>query len=68
VLLAKEAYPYLDGKVHAQTSPLAAICVENATEKTIQHAQKLVALFGKHGIKKYDIVIASLFSKTRPLA
>ena len=52
MLLAKEVYPHINGKVHAQTSPFAALDIKNATEKTIQHAQKLVAIFDSLGIRK----------------
>jgi transaldolase len=46
VLLAKAVYPHLTGNVHAQTSPSAAY----DTEKTVEHARKLIALFSEHGI------------------
>ncbi|CCM07099.1 uncharacterized protein FIBRA_09426 [Fibroporia radiculosa] len=48
VLLAKEVYPYLTGRVHAQTSPPTAY----DTEKTIAHARKLVELFEANGIPR----------------
>ncbi|KAJ7765938.1 aldolase [Mycena maculata] len=53
VLLAKEVYPNLTGNVHAQTSPSAAY----DTQKTIDHARKLVTLFGKHGIPQNRVCI-----------
>ncbi|KAI0655082.1 hypothetical protein C8Q70DRAFT_1021762 [Cubamyces menziesii] len=53
VLLAKEVYPHLTGRVHAQTSPPTAY----DTEATIQHAKKLVALFEAHGIPKSRVCI-----------
>ncbi|KAI0361615.1 aldolase [Trametes cingulata] len=53
VLLAKEVYPYLTGRVHAQASPSAAY----DTEATIRHAKKLVALFEAHGIPKSRVCI-----------
>lgn len=49
VLLAKQVYPNLTGRVHAQASPSAAY----DTEATIQHAKKLVALFEANGIPKF---------------
>ena len=52
MLLAKEVYPYLTGRVHAQTSPSAAY----DTEATIQHAKKLVSLFEANGIPKWACV------------
>ncbi|RPD82548.1 aldolase [Lentinus tigrinus ALCF2SS1-7] len=53
VLLAKEVYPYLTGRVHAQTSPAAAY----DTEATIHHAKKLVSLFEANGIPKSRVCI-----------
>ncbi|KAJ7255217.1 aldolase [Mycena rebaudengoi] len=53
VLLAKEVYPHITGNVHAQTSPSAAY----DTEKTIEHARKLVALFEEHGIPQQRVCI-----------
>ncbi|KAH9898396.1 aldolase [Cubamyces lactineus] len=53
VLLAKEVYPHITGRVHAQTSPSAAY----DTEATIQHAKKLVALFEANGIPKSRVCI-----------
>lgn len=51
VLLAKEVFPYLTGRVHAQTSPRLAY----DTEGTVTHAQKLVSLFEANGIPKFDL-------------
>ncbi|RDX55857.1 aldolase [Lentinus brumalis] len=53
VLLAKEVYPHLTGRVHAQTSPSAAY----DTEATILHAKKLVSLFEANGIPKSRVCI-----------
>ncbi|KAI0365251.1 aldolase [Pilatotrama ljubarskyi] len=53
VLLAKEVYPHITGRVHAQASPSAAY----DTEATIQHAKKLVALFEANGIPKSRVCI-----------
>ncbi|KAJ6616411.1 aldolase [Mycena sp. CBHHK59/15] len=53
VLLAKQVYPHLTGNVHAQTSPSSAY----DTQKTIEHAQKLVALFSAHGIPQNRVCI-----------
>ncbi|KAI0335268.1 aldolase [Cubamyces sp. BRFM 1775] len=53
VLLAKEVYPHITGRVHAQTSPPTAY----DTEATIQHAKKLVALFEANGIPKSRVCI-----------
>ncbi|KAI0651857.1 aldolase [Trametes meyenii] len=53
VLLAKDVFPHLTGRVHAQASPSAAY----NTEATIQHAKKLVALFEAHGIPKSRVCI-----------
>ncbi|KAI0778190.1 hypothetical protein BD413DRAFT_507413 [Trametes elegans] len=53
VLLAKEVFPHLTGRVHAQASPTAAY----DTEATIQHAKKLVALFEANGIPKSRVCI-----------
>ncbi|KAK7694652.1 hypothetical protein QCA50_001839 [Cerrena zonata] len=53
VLLAKEVYPYLTGRVHLQTSPFTAY----DTEKTVEHAKRLVALFETHGISKDRVCI-----------
>ena len=49
MLLAKEVYPYLTGRVHAQTSPSTAY----NTEATIAHAKKLDSVFEANGIPKY---------------
>ncbi|KAI0264613.1 hypothetical protein BC834DRAFT_881702 [Gloeopeniophorella convolvens] len=53
VLLAKSVFPYVTGRVHAQTSPSAAY----NTEKTIAHAKRLVAIFEKNGIAKDRVCI-----------
>ncbi|KAL1951934.1 hypothetical protein VTO73DRAFT_1083 [Trametes versicolor] len=53
VLLAKQVFPNLTGRVHAQASPSAAY----DTEATIQHAKKLVALFEANGIPKSRVCI-----------
>ncbi|KAI9063067.1 aldolase [Trametes sanguinea] len=53
VLLAKEVYPHITGRVHAQTSPSTAY----DTEATIQHAKKIVALFEANGIPKSRVCI-----------
>ncbi|KAJ7680036.1 hypothetical protein B0H17DRAFT_1077163 [Mycena rosella] len=53
ILLAKEVYPHLTGNVHAETSPSAAY----DTQKTIDHARKLVALFAAHGIPQSRVCI-----------
>ncbi|KAJ7641934.1 hypothetical protein FB45DRAFT_901388 [Roridomyces roridus] len=53
VLLAKEVYPHLTGNVHAQTSPSAA----HDTQKTVDHARKLVSRFGEQGIPKNRVCI-----------
>ncbi|KZT02720.1 aldolase [Laetiporus sulphureus 93-53] len=53
VLLAKEVYPYLTGRVHTETSPSAAY----NTEETIAHAKRLVALFEANGIPKSRVCI-----------
>ncbi|OCH96163.1 aldolase [Obba rivulosa] len=53
VLLAKEVFPFLTGRVHAQTSPSHAY----DTEATIGHAKRLVALFEAHGIPKSNVCI-----------
>ncbi|KAF9444640.1 aldolase [Macrolepiota fuliginosa MF-IS2] len=53
VLLGKRVFPYLNGSVHAQTSPSVAY----DTEKTIAHAKRLVALFGEHGTPKERVCI-----------
>ncbi|KAI0756986.1 hypothetical protein C8Q80DRAFT_70088 [Daedaleopsis nitida] len=53
VFLAKSVYPYLTGRVHAQTSPSAAY----DTEATIAHAKKLVSLFEANGIPKFRVCI-----------
>ncbi|KZT22771.1 aldolase [Neolentinus lepideus HHB14362 ss-1] len=46
ILLARDVYPYLKGRVHVQVAPSTAY----SKEGTIQHAKKLVSLFEKHGI------------------
>ncbi|KAH9937687.1 aldolase [Fomitopsis serialis] len=48
VLLAKQVFPYLTGRVHAQTAPAVAYDAEG----TVAHAKKLLALFEAHGIDK----------------
>lgn len=53
VLLAKEVYPYLTGRVHVQTSPSTAY----NTQATIAHAKKLVALFEAEGIPASRVCI-----------
>ncbi|KAA1476575.1 aldolase [Dentipellis sp. KUC8613] len=53
VQLAKTVYPYLTGRVHAQTSPSAAF----DTEKTIAHAKRLVSVFEANGIPKSRVCI-----------
>ncbi|KAF8335180.1 hypothetical protein F5887DRAFT_518362 [Amanita rubescens] len=53
VLVIKKVYPYIRGKVHAQVSPLRA----HDTQKTIDHATKLVDLFAAHGIPKDRVCI-----------
>ncbi|RDB18675.1 Transaldolase [Hypsizygus marmoreus] len=53
VLLAREVYPHLEGRVHAQTSPSYA----SSTEYTIAHAKRLVDLFDAHGILKSRVCI-----------
>ncbi|KAI0961558.1 hypothetical protein AcV7_000630 [Taiwanofungus camphoratus] len=53
VLFAKEVYPHLTGRVHAQTSPSTAY----DTERTVAHAKKLVALFEENGIPKSRVCV-----------
>ncbi|KAJ7503251.1 hypothetical protein B0H11DRAFT_1984704 [Mycena galericulata] len=53
VLLAKEVYPNLTGNVHAQTSPSAAY----STQKTIEHARRLVEIFNDNGIPQNRVCI-----------
>lgn len=53
VLLAKEVYPYLKGRVHVQVAPATAY----STDGTVQHAKKLVSLFEKHGIPKDRVCV-----------
>ncbi|KDQ60312.1 hypothetical protein JAAARDRAFT_174366 [Jaapia argillacea MUCL 33604] len=53
VLLAKEVFPYLKGRVHAQTSPSAAY----DTEATVQHAKELVSVFEQNGIPRSRVCI-----------
>ncbi|EMD42050.1 hypothetical protein CERSUDRAFT_62010 [Gelatoporia subvermispora B] len=53
VLLAKEVFPHLTGRVHAQTSPSHAY----NTEATIAHAKKLVSLFEANDIPKSRVCI-----------
>ncbi|KAI0732392.1 aldolase [Fomitopsis betulina] len=48
VLLAKQVFPYLTGRVHVQTAPAVAYDAEG----TVTHVQKLLALFEAHGIPK----------------
>ena len=48
VLLGKSVFPYLSGRVHAQTSPLKA----DDVDATIKHAQKLVSLFEANGVPR----------------
>ena len=42
-------FPYLTGRVHAQTAPAVAYDAEG----TVAHAKKLLALFEAHGIDKW---------------
>ncbi|KAH7921555.1 aldolase [Leucogyrophana mollusca] len=49
VQLAKRVIPHLNGRVHAQTSPSTAY----NTQKTVEHAQDLVALFEENGISRH---------------
>ncbi|KAH7882446.1 hypothetical protein F5I97DRAFT_1910352 [Phlebopus sp. FC_14] len=56
VLLAKQVLPYLTGRVHAQTSPSIAY----DTQKTVDHARALVALFEAHGVPKDRVCIKIL--------
>ncbi|PCH36836.1 aldolase [Wolfiporia cocos MD-104 SS10] len=53
VMLGKEVYPSLTGRVHAQTAPSTAY----NTEATIAHAKKLVALFEVNGIPASRVCI-----------
>ncbi|KAG7092085.1 hypothetical protein E1B28_008461 [Marasmius oreades] len=53
VLLGKKVYPHLTGNVHAQTSPSTAY----DTEKTVQHARKLVSIFEANKIPKERVCI-----------
>lgn len=53
VLLAKAVYPYISGRVHAQTAPHTAY----DTEKTVAHAMKLVSLFEANGIPRDRVCI-----------
>ncbi|KIM72469.1 hypothetical protein PILCRDRAFT_829717 [Piloderma croceum F 1598] len=53
VLFAKEVYPQINGRVHAQTSPSVAY----DTEKTIEHAKRLVSIFEANGIPKDRVCI-----------
>ncbi|KII84682.1 hypothetical protein PLICRDRAFT_46081 [Plicaturopsis crispa FD-325 SS-3] len=53
VRFAKEVFPFLKGRVHAETSPSAAY----DTGKTIEHATKLVALFEANGIPRERVCI-----------
>ncbi|KAI0801261.1 aldolase [Fomes fomentarius] len=53
VLLGKSVFPYLSGRVHAQTSPLKA----DDIDATIKHAQKLVSLFEANGVPRDRVCI-----------
>uniref|UniRef100_A0A0W0FUW9 Transaldolase n=1 Tax=Moniliophthora roreri TaxID=221103 RepID=A0A0W0FUW9_MONRR len=53
VLLGKKVYPHLTGNVHAQTSPSTAY----DTEKTVEHARKLVSIFEANKIPKERVCI-----------
>ncbi|KZT65127.1 aldolase [Daedalea quercina L-15889] len=48
VLLAKQVFPYLTGRVHTQTAPAVAYDAEG----TVAHAKKLLAIFEAHGMDK----------------
>ncbi|KAH9835558.1 aldolase [Rhodofomes roseus] len=48
VLLAKQVFPYLTGRVHAQTAPAVAYDAEG----TVAHAKRLLAIFEAHGMDK----------------
>lgn len=51
VLLAKEVFPTLTGRVHAQTSPSTAY----DTEQTVLHAKRLVSLFEANDIPRFGV-------------
>ncbi|KAF7972457.1 hypothetical protein HWV62_17942 [Athelia sp. TMB] len=51
VLLAKEVYPNLTGRVHAQAAPSTAY----DTEGTVAHAKRLITIFAENGIPKERI-------------
>ncbi|TFK47557.1 aldolase [Heliocybe sulcata] len=53
ILLAKDVYPHITGRVHVQVTPSAAY----STEGTVQHAKKLVSLFAKHGVPKARVCV-----------
>ncbi|THH34027.1 hypothetical protein EUX98_g88 [Antrodiella citrinella] len=53
VLFAKEVLPYIEKRVHAQTSPSAAY----DTKKTIAHALRLVEEFEANGIPRSKVCI-----------
>jgi len=53
VLLAKEVFPTLTGRVHAQTSPSTAY----DTEQTVLHAKRLVSLFEANDIPRFRVCI-----------
>ncbi|KAK7031273.1 hypothetical protein VNI00_013524 [Paramarasmius palmivorus] len=53
VLLGKKVYPHLTGNVHAQTSPSTAY----DTEKTVEHARKLVSIFEANKIPRERVCI-----------
>ena len=56
VLLAKEVYPNLTGRVHAQAAPSTAY----DTDGTVAHAKRLVAIFAENGIPKYVLLRIAL--------
>ncbi|KZP13424.1 aldolase [Athelia psychrophila] len=53
VVLAKQVYPYLTGRVHAQAAPSTAY----DTEGTVAHAKRLIAIFAENGIPKERVSI-----------
>ncbi|KAF7979300.1 hypothetical protein HWV62_43016 [Athelia sp. TMB] len=53
VLLAKEVYPNLTGRVHAQAAPSTAY----DTEGTVAHAKRLITIFAENGIPKERVCI-----------
>lgn len=60
VLLAKEIYPSLTGRIHIQTSPTNAY----DTKATIIDAKKLVDVFESIGIPRhYFVMVSSLLQK-----